>query len=147
MNPSLDQSNSVKRGGATGKTVKISAALFTLAEDEAERAQRSTPKQIEFWSLLGRAVERGLRTEDCHALITEQKLVNDQSLVDAFPSAETIMAELEEDRANGVMSSSVTSSSVIYEMDKESKGRIRRISADGSKALGTLVDGEFVESE
>lgn len=131
---------------AAGKTVKISAHLFALAESEANLEQRSTQKQVEYWSLLGRVVERSLRKEERQALLSEQKVIANLELADVFPAGDSIMAELEHDRASGKLRSQLSSAPYLYETVEGKTDLFRRLAADGSETLGTFVEGEFVEA-
>ena len=153
MSTSTDHSPSLsgmqqKVGGrskALAKTVKLSADLVALAEMETSVAQRSTPKQIEYWSLLGRVVERYLTKDQTHALLAEQKAISHITLDDIFPSADVVMGNLEESRASGELAASVTFADESFEAVDGEDDVFRKIRADGSKVLGTLKNGEFVE--
>lgn len=128
------------------KTVKLSADLVAVAEMEASVAQRSTPKQIEYWSLLGRVVERYLRKDQSHALLSEQKSISQITLDDIFPSLDVVMGGLEESRASGELAASVTFADESFEAVDGHDDVFRKIRADGSEVIGTLKNGEFVES-
>lgn len=134
------------RSKALAKTVKLSADLVAVAENEASVAQRSTPKQIEYWSLLGRVVERYLRKDQSHALLAEQKSISQITLDDIFPSPDVVMGNLEESRASGELAASVTFANESFEAVDGQDDIFRKIRADGSEVLGTLKNGEFVES-
>jgi len=107
-----------ERTGSPGKTVKLNAELMKFAEQEALVAQRSTPKQLEYWALLGRVVERYVRKDDCHSLMAEVKVISSLTLADAFPTTDSVMAGLEDSRSAGTLAASVTSAEVVYEIDE-----------------------------
>ena len=137
--------NSAERAAASGKTVKLSSELLRVAEQEADLAQRSIPRQLEYWALLGRAVEPFLKKDDCHALMAELKVINSLTLADAFPAADSVMAELEDSRSTGVLTASVTSAEVVYEIDDSRENGMIKILSDGTEIKGILMDGQFVE--
>ena len=85
------------------KSVKLSDDLTALAESEGAIEQRSVPRQIEYWSNLGRVIERHLTKTDTHDLLKGRKVIERIMLVDTFPTGESIMAELETDRSNGCL--------------------------------------------
>jgi len=150
MSTSDDQSTRATppagRPSTASKTVKISAHLFALAESEANVEQRSTQKQVEYWSLLGRAVERSLRKDERQALLSEQKVIANLELTDVFPTGDSIMAKLERDRASGKLRSQLSSAPYRYETVEGQADTFRRLAADGSESLGAFIDGEFVEA-
>ena len=132
---------------ARAKSVKLSADLVALAEDEASIAQRSMPKQIEYWSLLGRAVERYLRYDQSRALLTDQKSISEVTMEDVIPSPDVVMRNLEERRASGELAASVTFAEESFEAVDGQDEVFKKIRADGSEVLGTLRNGEFVENQ
>jgi ParD-like antitoxin of type II bacterial toxin-antitoxin system len=59
-------------------SVKLSSALVTEAKQAAQTLRRSTAGQIEYWALLGKAVEDGgLTTREAASALNQQ---NDKSL-------------------------------------------------------------------
>ena len=152
MNSAVDETNpeppkqtARKSRPPLAKSVKLNAELVVLAELESDVAQRSTPRQIEYWSLLGRVVERYLRKDQVHALITEQKSITEITLGDIFPTADVVMAELEERRVSGELSTSVTTAAEVYDVVEGQEGLIRKRTADGTEVCGKWDDSGFVE--
>jgi len=123
------------------KSVKLSDDLTALAESEGAIEQRSVPRQIEYWSSLGRVIERHLTKTDTHDLLKGRKVIERIMLVDTFPTGESIMAELETDRSNGTLSSTVTQAAIKYEAVEGESSLFRRILADGSSEIGTVRKG------
>ena len=99
------------------------------------------PRQIEYWSNLGRVIERHLTKTDTHDLLKGRKVIERIMLVDTFPTGESIMAELETDRSNGTLSSTVTQAAIKYEAVEGESSLFRRILADGSSEIGTVRKG------
>jgi len=129
---------------ANPKSVKLSDHLTTLAESEASIEHRSVPKQIEYWSLLGRAMEKHLNKGETHDLLQGKKTIDEVVLVDAFPTGETIMSELEADRADGTLATTVTQAHVKYEAVEGEPSLFRQILPNGSSQVGTVNNGKFV---
>lgn len=128
------------------KGIRVSETLLESAEEHARVAQRSTPKQIEYWSQIGRIFEHHLGGSDLHALLTEQKTISHIALIaSAIPRSESVFAELEAERRAGSLSASVTSAPVVYDVSEDGLN-LRRHESDGRITIGTLVDGEFVAS-
>jgi len=134
---------SAARLSGRGKGIRISDELFEQADEHAGIAQRSVPKQIEYWSQLGRLLEQDLGSADLHALLSKRKMIADITLAsNEVPDAATVLAELEAERAAGTLSVAVTTSGTVYDMSDD--GRLRRHAPDGSVEHGQLVDGAFV---
>jgi len=129
------------------KSVKLSEDLTALAESEGAIEQRSVPRQIEYWSNLGRVIERHLTKTDTHDLLKGRKVIERIMLVDTFPTGESIMAELETDRSNGTLSSTVTQAAIKYEAVEGESSLFRRILADGSSEIGTVRKGLFIAQD
>ena len=134
------------KSSSKSKGIRVSETLLEKAEEHARVAQRSIPKQIEYWSQLGRIFEQHLGGADLHALLTEQKTISHIELVaSAIPGPESVFAELEAERRAGSLGTSVTAAPVVYDLSEDG-GSLRRHESDGRITIGALVDGEFVES-
>lgn len=130
-----------------GKNVRISDDLYELADEYASIGQRSVQKQIEYWSQLGHLVEMSLNSSDLYALLSQKKFITNIMLANNdVPSADMIMAELNQDRVSGSLKSRVTQANVVYDLADDGS-TLRRIDADGTVTLGSLVNGEFLETK
>lgn len=129
-----------------GKNVRISDELYKEADECSNISRRSVQKQIEYWSQLGRLVEMNLRNADLFALLSEDKFISEIILSNNnLPTADVVMAELEQGRATGKLKSNVTQSKVVYDIADDGK-TIRQIDVDGVIRHGDLIGGEFVET-
>ncbi len=93
-------------------SVKLSSALVTEAKQAAQTLRRSTAGQIEYWALLGKAVEDGgLTTREAANALNQQ---NDKSLAaTAQPPGRTtsqasaLVAQFTEFSASGALAQHV----------------------------------------
>ena len=94
-----------------------------------------------------RQIERHLTKTDTHNLLHGRKVIEGIVLVDTFPTGESIMTELETDRSNGTLSSTVTQAAIRYEAVVGESSLFRRINADGSSEIGTVRKGQFIAQD
>jgi ParD-like antitoxin of type II bacterial toxin-antitoxin system len=93
-------------------SVKLSSALVTEAKQAAQTLRRSTAGQIEYWALLGKAVEDGgLTTREAASALNQQ---NDKSLsataqppVRTTSQASALVAQFTEFSASGALAQHV----------------------------------------
>lgn len=129
---------------AKGQGIRVSEELFGRAEEHARITHRSPPKQIEYWSQLGRILENSLGSVELYALLAGTKSIATLRLASAeVPDMATVRSELDADRVAGALAASVTSAPVSYDLADDGV-TLRRHDADGAIACGALVDGTFV---
>ena len=124
--------------------LRLDDALVHEAETEALLQHRTTPKQIEYWAQVGRAVTRTLSANDLLAVsqgLAELRLTpRTATPVDA----DAVFAAVEEGRSGGASAREVSRAAVRYEASRTHPGLLDRIDADGQRESGRFRDGVFV---
>ncbi len=125
-------------------TLRLSDELVKEAETEAYAHKRTTPKQIEYWAAIGKAVVNHASTADLTALIQGFATVQIQT-VDAHPiDPKALFAEVEQSRESGELSRSVSQAKICYEASQSKPGLLDQIHADGSRIPGHFYQGQFI---
>jgi hypothetical protein len=127
-----------------GLPVKLSDDLVNQARIEAEIAHRSLTAQVEYWAHLGRKAERLLGQAELREL----------SLVDPDGKARGVSALREAltvalgSKGKGSAKAKIFGSGVpVYEAAPDHPGHIVRVTSDGKRTLGRIVNREFVATE
>jgi hypothetical protein len=108
--------------------------------------KRSTPKQIEYWADLGRAVERVIDLSDVFAVMQGLKKLKIESVESVVVESEELFGDLDEQRRSGNLADSVTTASVYYEASRERPGLLDQVdTATGKRKSGHFNQGRFVE--
>ena len=123
-------------------SVRIDDDLIKDAEDQGKICSRTMPKQIELWAQIGKKIELNMTPLDLAALIAgnlEVKLVRKKSLP---VSMDSVLANIEADRATGALHAKVVQGNIWYEDSKTTPGvLIRR--GPSREDLGKFVNGKF----
>ncbi len=125
-------------------SVRLDDKLVKAAELEAANHKRTPPKQIEYWADIGRSVSHQASSSDLLALmqgVARIKVVPPTSVTVA-PSS--VFHKLEQDRKNGVLSSTVPNARYRFEACQSKPGLLDRVAEDGSRQTGAFENGEFV---
>ena len=144
--PSGERGRQRKSSAQKGRNVRLSDELYEAADSVAEATLRSAQKQLEYWAQLGRLADGMLTNVEAAALLSNDSFISEISLFkNSAPRADDIMAEIQQDRANGALKAKVTHASVVYDVAEDGLS-IRRIDTAGNVTIGSLVDGSFVEA-
>ena len=120
--------------------------LYEAADAIAEATLRSAQKQLEYWVQLGRLADGMLSNVEAVALLSHESFISDISLrKNVVPRAEDVMAQIQQDRADGTLKAKVTQTPIVYDVADDGIS-IRRIDAAGNATVGSLVDGNFVQA-
>ena len=126
--------------------VRISRALLGDATRAAAAAHRSVPRQIEYWTALGRRLEAAIGATEAVELAGGRRFV--ESVVTATDEAidvDDVIDEVERARASGTLAADVRGRGVTYGLAPGSS-LLRRTDEAGAQTFGRFVDGEFVET-
>lgn len=117
--------------------VKLSEFIVLDARQTAKIAERSIAGQLEYWTGLGRAVERILRTGEALALKQRGEVAPLSALLDLENEAQR--------RAFREKSAEQLASRPFphFEPAPEGKGLLVRIDQDGTRTLGRFLRREF----
>jgi hypothetical protein len=106
--------------------------------------KRSTPKQIEYWADLGRAVERIIDLSDVFAVIQGLKRLKLENVESAAVDPDELFIDLQKRIEQGLLSNVVTSAAVYFEASRSRPGLLDRVdTATGSRQTGQFKNGEF----
>ncbi len=132
---------------ASTSTLRLNSKLVTSAERIGAVYKRSTPKQIEYWAELGKAIEPVLNIEDAIAVIEGLKKIVVQPVASKRVDPDNIFNTLETKRENGELTKEVTSSRIYYEPSLTRPGLIDKVdSVTGKRQAGHFHNGEFTEN-
>jgi hypothetical protein len=128
-----------------GRPIKLSDRLAEAAAEVSRIADRSIPAQIEHWANLGRAVERSLTghavqlvkaTEgDPAALMSEEG--RKANLLDGLRQALS-------PQGRAAALADISARGPRFGADPDDPSMLIRISQDGKRARGRLIDGDFI---
>lgn len=131
-----------------GRPIKLSDRLADAAAEVSRIADRSIPAQIEHWANLGRAVERSLighavelikaAEGDPAALTTEEG--RKANLLEGLRSALT-------PEGRQVALGTISARGPRYGADPDDPSMLVRISPDGRRVRGRLIDSDFIPEQ
>jgi hypothetical protein len=118
--------------------------LVTAAEREGALQKRSTPKQIEYWADLGRAVERIIDLSDVFAVLQGMKRLRLEDVESQAVDSDEVFGDLQQKADAGRLSHAVTSAAFYFEASKKQTGMLDRVEvATGRRQTGQFRNGEF----
>lgn len=124
--------------------IRLNPSLIAAAEREGMVQKRSTPKQIEFWADLGRAVEQVIDLSDVLAIRQGLKRLKLEHVESVTVDPDDLFNDLEERSQTGSLSDDVTESAVYFEASKGHPGLLDRVDlATGSRQTGQFRNGAF----
>ena len=114
--------------------------------------QRSAAQQVEYWAALGREVASMVDPEQLLDVKTGLARLRVELVRAAAVDPQQVFAALEDARNRGNLSASVCAGAqnpaiVRYQASSTHPGLLEQLNADGSRRLGTFVDGVFRPSE
>ena len=131
-----------------GRPIKLSDRLAEAAAEVSRIADRSIPAQIEHWANLGRAVERSLTghavqlvkaTEgDPAALMSEEG--RKANLLDGLRQALS-------PQGRAAALADISARGPRFGADPDDPSMLIRISQDGKRVRGRLIDGDFIPEQ
>ena len=106
--------------------------------------KRSTPKQIEFWADLGRAVERVIDLSDVFAVLQGLKRLKLENVESVTVDPDEVFGDLQNRIDRSRLTEEVTAAAVYFEASAQHPGLIDRVdSATGSRQSGQFKNGKF----
>jgi hypothetical protein len=124
--------------------IRLNPSLISAAEREGLMQKRSTPKQIEFWADLGRAVERVIDLSDVFAVLQGLKRLKLENVESVSVEADDVFDDLQKRAREGRLSDEVSASAVYFEASKRHPGLLDRVdSASGVRQTGQFRNGKF----
>lgn len=123
--------------------VRLEDTLVRHASAEAQVQRRSTPKQIEFWAEIGRAIAGEVSAEDLIAISQGIRKVKVEPVTPESVSGDDIWAEVEADRESGELSRHIARDRIVYQASESRPGYLEAIYPDGQKITGQFRNGRF----
>ena len=127
--------------------VRLQAELMEAAALTGERFHRSAAEQVEYWASIGRSVGDVLDPDRILAINAGLAKVSVEPVVAAALDPDQVFATLERDRESGLLTESVSHSSVRYQASTRCPGQLEQIDASGQVIVGQFCNGEFVAAE
>mgnify|MGYP005840311727 CR=1 FL=1 len=123
--------------------VRLEDNLVRHASAEAQVQRRSTPKQIEFWAEIGRAIAGEVSAEDLIAISQGIRKVKVEPVVPEPVTSDDIWADVEADRESGDLSRHIAQDRIVYQASASRPGYLEAIYPDGQKITGRFRNGRF----
>jgi len=124
--------------------IRINPSLVAAAEREGMLQKRSTPKQIEYWADLGRAVEHVIELSDVLAVKQGLKRLKLEDIESVIVDLDEVFNDLARRRQNGSLANDVTGSPYYFEASKTDPGLLDRLDlTTGVRQTGQFRDGKF----
>lgn len=123
--------------------VRLDDLLVQQAAAEAQINRRSTPKQIEFWADIGRAIAGEVSAEDLIAIAQGIRRVKVEAVTPAPVTSDDIWAEVDAVRESGELSRTLARGRTLYQASEEHPGYLEAIHPGGHKTIGMFKDGQF----
>jgi hypothetical protein len=124
--------------------IRLNPSLVTAAEREGTLQKRSTPKQIEYWADLGRAVERIIDLSDVFAVLQGLKRLRLEDVDSQAVDPDEVFSDLRQKADAGRLSDTLTSAAFYFEASKKQVGMLDRVEVStGRRQTGHFRDGEF----
>ena len=124
--------------------IRLNPLLVKAAEREGMLQKRSTPKQIEFWADLGRAVERVIDLSDVFAILQGLKRLKLENVESVTIDPDEVFDDLQNRTDRSRLTDEVTTAAVYFEASGQHPGLIDRVDSDtGSRQSGQFKNGKF----
>ena len=124
--------------------IRLNPLLIKAAEREGMVQKRSTPKQIEYWADLGRAVERVIDLSDVYAILQGLKRIKLENVESVSVDPEEVFEDIRNQVDTGRLTEAVTSAAVYFEASAHHPGLIDRVDgATGKRQSGRFRNGTF----
>jgi hypothetical protein len=124
--------------------IRLNPSLIKAAEREGMVQKRSTPKQIEFWADLGRAVERVIDLSDVFAILQGLKRLKLENVESVIVDPDDVFDDLRSRSEASRLTEEVTTAAVYFEASALHPGLIDRVdSATGKRQSGQFQNGKF----
>jgi ParD-like antitoxin of type II ParDE toxin-antitoxin system len=130
----------------TTKSIRLSTDLIFQAQSASTVQHRSIPNQVEYWATLGRIISSIIGIEDAFAILQGLKKLRVEPTETNTIDSDTVLNNLEADRAKGFVDKPITSAAFYFETSQKMPGLLDRVnSLTGERKTGKFADGKFRE--
>lgn len=123
--------------------VRLDDTLVRHAAAEGAVHRRSTPKQIEYWAEIGRAVAGEVSAEDLIAILQGIRQVKVEPVVAESVSSDDLWAEVDRARESGDLGRSIARGRTVYQASGDKPGFLEAVYPDGTREVGQFRNGHF----
>ena len=129
---------------AVSSPLRLDHKLVEAAAAMAHLFKRTTPRQIEYWAELGRAVERELDAETVIALREGLAQLRVEPIQSVPLDADDVFAGLEVARDSGLLSEHISGAKLRYQASQAAPGLLDQIHPDGRVFVGLFRNCQFI---
>ncbi|MCP3663454.1 MAG: hypothetical protein GY696_13350 [Gammaproteobacteria bacterium] len=123
--------------------MRLQADLVDAASLIGEICHRSTAEQIEYWASIGRCVSNLLDPDVLLSVTAGLARVKVEPVVTHAVDPDALFQALEEERNQGTLADSVTTSTVKYQVSLTHPGLLEQIGPAGT-VIGQFQNGKFI---
>lgn len=123
--------------------IRLEDTLVRQAAAEAQVQRRSTPKQIEFWAEIGRAIAGEVSAEDLIAISQGVRRVKVEPVLPEPVTSDELWADVAADQESGELSRHISRGRIVYQASEHHPGYLDAIYPDGQKITGQFRNGRF----
>jgi len=123
--------------------IRLDDNLVRHAAAEGQVHRRSTPKQIEYWAEIGRAVAGEVSAEDLIAILQGIRRVKVKPVVPEAVTSDDLWAEVDQARESGELSRSIARGRTVYQAAVDKPGYLEAIYPGGMREIGQFRNGRF----
>jgi len=124
--------------------VRLQQALMEQASLTGKRFHRSAAEQIEYWANIGRQVTSVIDPDTLLSVATGLARIQVEPVYGKAVKPETVFQQLERDRSQGSLSTTVTDSTIKFQASRTHPGYLERISPESGVVVGQFKDSEFI---
>ncbi len=126
------------------RSLRIDENLVIQAQRQAKVQHRSINGQVEYWATLGKAIASKISTADAFAVTQGLKEIRLVPTINISIEPETVLNELEKDRAKGFSGKPVTSAPFYFEASASYPGCLDKVDTlTGERQTGRFQNGTF----
>ncbi|PKM04699.1 MAG: hypothetical protein CVV16_04070 [Gammaproteobacteria bacterium HGW-Gammaproteobacteria-6] len=129
---------------ATSSPLRLDEKLVVAAAARGSLEKRTTPRQIEYWAELGRAIERDLDAQTLLAVREGLARIRVEPVSSQPVASEDVFAALELAQSSGRLSREVSAAAIRYQASRSMPGLLEQIQADGKVVTGRFENGRFI---
>lgn len=124
--------------------IRLDDNLVRAASVEATLNHRTTPKQIEMWAAIGRAVAQGVSMEDALAISQGLARVHVERVISQPVETRQVFELIQQARASKQLAQRLQANRVVYQASAEHPGLLEEIHPNGMRRIGQFENGVFV---
>ncbi|MEE4240349.1 MAG: hypothetical protein V2I36_02710 [Desulfopila sp.] len=126
------------------RSLRIDENLVVQAQRQAKLEHRSINGQVEYWAKLGKAIASKINMADAFAVTQGLKEIRLEPVGNSIIDPETVLKELEKDRAKGFAGRPATTAPFYFEVSVTHPGFLDKVDSNsGERQTGQFQNGIF----